>query len=101
MLVSRRPESSQPTTSEVEWDAKGPRAARALIALLGSSFGRGVSGMARFWAGRIAVTQHINGPSAHERRTPRSRQVARSGGAGRGFRWAGPLGNPLPRLPAL
>jgi hypothetical protein len=49
---------------QVEWDAKGPRAARALIALLSSSLGLGVSGLARCWAGRIAVTEHIPGLSA-------------------------------------
>jgi hypothetical protein len=35
------------------------RAVRALIVLLSRAFGRGVSGMARVWAGRIAVTEHI------------------------------------------
>jgi hypothetical protein len=64
--VSRRPEPLEPTTSMVEWDAKGPHAARALIALLSSSFGRGVSSIARFWTGRIAVTEHIPGLSADE-----------------------------------
>ena len=52
----------QPTTSVLEWDAKGQRTVRALNGLLTSSLGRGVSGMARFWAGRIAVTEHIPGP---------------------------------------
>jgi hypothetical protein len=50
MLVSRRLEPLQPATSVVEWDAKDQRAVRALIALLSRNFGRGVSGMARFWA---------------------------------------------------
>jgi hypothetical protein len=65
-LVSRRPEPLQPTTSVVEWDAKGQRAVRALIALVSSNFGHGVSGMAQVGAGRIAVTEHITGPSVPE-----------------------------------
>jgi hypothetical protein len=65
-LVSRRPEPLQPTTSVVEWDAKGQRAVRALIALVSSNFGHGVSGMAQVGAGRIAVTEHITDPSAGE-----------------------------------
>jgi hypothetical protein len=36
--MSRRPEPLWPATSEVEWDAKGPRAVSALIALLSSTF---------------------------------------------------------------
>jgi hypothetical protein len=64
--MGRRPEPLWPTTSALEWDAKGPRAVRALIALLSSNVGCEVSGMARFWAGRIAVTEHIPGLSAHE-----------------------------------
>ena len=60
---------------------------RARIALLSSNFGRGVSGTARCWAGRIAVTQHITGPSA-------SRQTEGSFRAGRGF-WC-----PLDRIKA-
>ena len=63
------------------------RAVRARIALLSSNFGRGVSGTARCWAGRIAVTQHITGPSA-------SRQTEGSFRAGRGF-WC-----PLDRIKA-
>jgi hypothetical protein len=62
--VSRRPKPSQLATSLLEWDAKAQLAVRAQIALLTSNFGRGTSGMARCWAGRIAVTQHITGPSA-------------------------------------
>jgi hypothetical protein len=45
----------------VEWDAKDPRAVRALIALLSSSFGRGVSAVGSILGGRIAVTEHIPG----------------------------------------
>src|ERR671911_506600 len=90
MLVSRRPKPSQPTTSVVEWDAKGQRAVRAPIAVLSRNFGRGVSGTARFWAGCIAVTQHITGHSAHESRTR-----ARGGRKGHGdpaVASGGPLG---------
>jgi hypothetical protein len=64
--MSHRPEPLQPATSVVEWDAKGQRAVRAPIALLTSTFGHRVSGMARFWAGRMAVTEHITDPSAGE-----------------------------------
>ena len=64
--MSRRPELLGPATSALEWDAKGQRAVRALIALLTSNVGCGVSGMARFWAGRVAVTEHITDPSAGE-----------------------------------
>ena len=53
----------------MELDAKGQRAVRVLIGLLTSNFGRGVSGMARCWTGRIAVTEHIPGLSAYESRT--------------------------------
>ena len=64
--MSRRPELLGPATSALEWDAKGQRAARAPIALLTSNVGCGVSGTARFWAGRMAVTEHITDPSAGE-----------------------------------
>jgi hypothetical protein len=67
--MSRRPEPLSPSTSVSEWDASGQRVVRALIALLTSNFGGGVSGMARFWAGRIAVTEHIPGLSAYESHT--------------------------------
>jgi len=88
--MSRRPEPFQPATSLVEWDAKGQRAVRALIAVVSRNFGRGVSGTARFWAGCIAVSQHITGPSAYESRTR-----ARGGRKGHGDRAVasgGPLG---------
>jgi hypothetical protein len=69
-------------------------------------------------AGRMAVTEHITGPSAHERRTSRSRQVeghADPGGllVGRSvdqgsYRWIAwslhgrsPLGSERPRVYAL
>ena len=42
------------------------RRVRALIALLSSNFGRGASGVARIWASRIAVTQHITDRRPHE-----------------------------------
>jgi hypothetical protein len=45
--VGRRPELLGPTTSALEWDANGQLAARALITLLTSNFGCGVSGTAR------------------------------------------------------
>jgi hypothetical protein len=69
MPVSRCPDPLWPATSILEWDAKGRRAVRALMALLSSDFRRGVSGMAGFCVGRIAVTEHISGPAAHESRT--------------------------------
>ena len=66
-------------------DAKGRRAVRALIALLSRAFGRGVSGMARLWAGRIAGTEHIPGLSTDESRThARGRRKGRCR-LGRGF----------------
>jgi hypothetical protein len=40
----------------------GMRRVSAPIALLSSNVGRGGSAMARCWAGRIVVTQHITGP---------------------------------------
>src|SRR5215211_6642247 len=43
----RRPEPLWPTRSALEWDAKGQLAARALITLLTSNVGCGVSGTAR------------------------------------------------------
>jgi hypothetical protein len=70
---------------------EGSRAVRALTALLSSNVGRGVSGMARFWAGRIAVTEHIPGPSTHERRSPRSRQVEGHADPGVASGWAAGL----------
>jgi hypothetical protein len=72
MPVSRRPEPLWPATSASEWDAKGQLATSLLIAELTSTVGCGVSGMARCWAGRIAVTEHITGPSTCECR-PRAR----------------------------
>jgi hypothetical protein len=48
------------------------RRVSALIALLSSNSGRGVSGRARFWSGRMAVTEYITGPSAQKCR-PRVR----------------------------
>jgi hypothetical protein len=56
-----------------------------LIALLSSDFVVDCPDMARCWTGRIAVTQHIPGPSAHERRTPRTQQAEGSCRPGRGF----------------
>jgi hypothetical protein len=90
--VSRRPEPLPPTTSEGNGDAKGQRAVRAPIALLTSTLGHRVSGMARFWAGRMAVTEHITDPLAGECRIrardrrkghvdPGELLMARSGGS--------------------
>jgi hypothetical protein len=75
-------------TSIVEWDGKGQRAVRALIALLTSTFGRGVCGLAQI--GLVAaVTEHIPGLSAHES-YPRARQAEGSCRPGRAS--GGPLG---------
>jgi hypothetical protein len=68
--------------------SEGQRTIRALIALLSSAFGHGVSDMARIWAGRMAETEHIPGLSAHESRTTLAaggRVLCRPGP---GFWWA-------------
>jgi hypothetical protein len=64
--MSYRPEPLQPATSVVEWDAKGSARRQSANSSADQHLGHRVSGMARFWAGRMAVTEHITDPSAGE-----------------------------------